>query len=200
MEKVTIRGEKLTVHEMPVRAGLPSEWEKDAHRVIRDTVSHARDILYHLGEEDSFEWSHRRELIQAMGGEQVVYPLLCKPVRQSAKWVEALETKELAHLALAVYEANKGVFGAIFDADFGPAEAFERMSVNEAFWKLAEYGYSDAEVVQIPIDELRNLYQDVARIDLKKREEFLRLLPNILGMPQFQEMPELQENEQCQKS
>lgn len=199
MEKVTIRGEEITVHEMPVRAGLPSEWEKDAHRVIRDTVSHARDILYHLGEADSFEWSHRRELIQAMGGEQVVYPLLCKPVRQSAKWVEALETKELAQLALAVYEANKQIFDALFAGEFGPATdaGFMRLSMNAVCWKLAEYGYNEADVLQMPLDELRNLYQDVAQSDKRKREEFLRLLPNILGMPQFQETPE---NEQGQKS
>lgn len=196
MEKVTIRGEEITVHEMPVRAGVLSEWEKDAHRVIRDTVSHIEELLDSVSRYDADDWERYTagDLVREMGGANRVYPLLSKPVRMTAEWVNTLSRKEFVALVLAVYEANKRTFEAIFWEDFGLVEdtAFERLSMSEALWKLGEYGYSDADILHMPLARLRELYHGIAQSDLKKREEFLRLIPNVLGMVE-------EKNEQGQK-
>lgn len=197
MEKVTIRGEEITVHEMPVRAGVLSEWEKDAHRVIRDTVSHIEEIAEKVSRYDEEVWERYSpgDLAREMGGADRVYPLLSKPARMTAEWVNTLSHKEFVALVLAVYEANKRTFEAIFWEDFGLVEdtAFERLSMSEALWKLGEYGYSDADILHMPLARLRELYHGIAQSDLKKREEFLRLIPNVLGMVE-------EKNEQGQKS
>lgn len=197
MEKVTIRGEEITVHEMPVRAGVLSEWEKDVRRVLRDTVSHIGELLDSVSRYDTDDWERYTagDLVREMGGANRVYPLLSKPARMTMEWVNTLSHKEFVALVLAVYEANKRTFDAIFAGEFGPATdaGFMRLSMNAVCWKLAEYGYNEADVLQMPLDELRNLYQDVAQSDKRKREEFLRLIPNVLGMVE-------EKNEQGQKS
>lgn len=197
MEKVTIRGEEITVHEMPVRAGVLSEWEKDVRRVIRDTVSHIEELLDSVSRYDADDWERYTagDLVREMGGANRVYPLLSKPARMTMEWVNTLSHKEFVALVLAVYEANKQTFDAIFAGEFGLATdaGFMRLSMNAVCWKLAEYGYNEADVLQMPLDELRNLYQDVAQSDKRKREEFLRLIPNVLGMVEGK-------NEQGQKS
>lgn len=197
MEKVTIRGEEITVHEMPVRAGVLSEWEKDVRRVLRDTVSHIGELLDSVSRYDTDDWERYTagDLVREMGGANRVYPLLSKPARMTMEWVNTLSHKEFVALVLAVYEANKRTFDAIFAGEFGPATdaGFMRLSMNALCWKLAEYGYNEADVLQMPLDELRNLYQDVAQSDKRKREEFLRLIPNVLGMVE-------EKNEQGQKS